>query len=160
MPAAIHRATGTPELRVWHHIRDRTLNPRCPYYKDYGGRGIKLHGPWRESFVAFLDYVVSTIGLRPGPEYSLDRKDNNGNYEPGNIRWATAKEQAANKRPRSKFPGERVFRGKTQNLNAWAKEYGINVCTLRTRIYNQGWPIEKALTTPVRQLTSSKGKQQ
>jgi len=79
----------------------RCCNPNNPGYADYGARGIVVHGPWVKSFIEFYNY----IGDRPPdltvngfPEYSLDRIDNDGNYEPGNVRWATRLEQMLNSR--------------------------------------------------------------
>ena len=97
---ACGRSNGTPEYAVWKMLKQRCLNPRARKYPDYGARGITVCERWRDSFVAFL----ADVGPRPGPGYSIDRfPDNDGNYEPGNVRWATAKEQAANRRPRSCF---------------------------------------------------------
>jgi hypothetical protein len=69
------------------------------YWKHYGGRGIKMHEPWRGSFKLFEAEVTAECGLRPSQKHSLDRIDNDGHYEPGNLRWATAKVQHSNTRP-------------------------------------------------------------
>ena len=82
-------------------MKNRCYNINCPEYKNYGGRGITICDEWRNSFVAFYDYV-SKLEHFNEPGRSLDRIDNNKGYCPGNVRWATAKEQANNKRQRKK----------------------------------------------------------
>lgn len=84
----------SPELRAWHHMKQRCLNQNNSDYANYGGRGITVHSAWIGSYENFLQ----DVGRRPGPDYSIDRIDVNGNYEPGNVRWATKKEQGRNKR--------------------------------------------------------------
>ncbi len=76
-------------------MKRRCFNPKVREFRNYGGRGITVCGEWRESYAAFLDHV----GRRPSPKHSLDRIDNEGDYEPGNVRWATALEQRHNCRP-------------------------------------------------------------
>ncbi len=88
-------AHTSPTYRSWQSMKERCLNPKTVGYHHYGGRGISVCGRWASSFEAFL----ADVGERPSLEYSLDRIDNSGNYEPGNCRWATRKEQSANKRP-------------------------------------------------------------
>lgn len=83
-----------PEYRAWDAIKQRVNNPNNKDYRNYGGRGITLASEWLKDFQAFYNYV----GPRPSFEHSLDRINVNGNYEPGNVRWATAKEQNLNKR--------------------------------------------------------------
>lgn len=75
------------------------MNDRCLFRPNYRDRGIRVCEAWRDNFAAFRAYLIETIGLHPGPGYSLDRIDNNGNYEPGNVRWATQSQQQRNKRP-------------------------------------------------------------
>jgi len=92
--AKTHGMCKTPEYLTWQHMKSRCYNPKATQYSDYGGRGITVCAEWRDDFEAFF----AEVGLRPSPEYSLDRKEVNGNYAIGNVRWATAEEQANNRR--------------------------------------------------------------
>lgn len=82
------------EYSIWASMKDRCLNPRYHKWKDYGGRGISVAPEWLHDFAAFYKH----IGPRPSTDYSIDRINNDGDYAPGNVRWATRKQQAANKR--------------------------------------------------------------
>lgn len=87
----------TREYKTWSNMIARCENPKVERYPLYGGRGIKVCAQWRDSFEAFL----TDMGRKPSPDYSIDRIDVDGNYEPGNCRWATNSEQQQNKRPRN-----------------------------------------------------------
>jgi len=82
-----------PEYASWKAMIQRCTNPNMPGYERYGGRGITIHEEWRKSYKAF----IRDMGPRPGPGWSLDRIDNDGNYEPGNVRWASRTQQQKNK---------------------------------------------------------------
>lgn len=84
-----------PEYTTWNCMNQRCGNPKAGNYERYGGRGIRVCERWKSSYADFL----ADVGRRPSPRHSLDRyPDNDGNYEPGNVRWATGKEQQANRR--------------------------------------------------------------
>jgi hypothetical protein len=98
--AGVNRPASSHALyTTWAHMRSRCLDTRHPRYADYGGRGVQLDPHWATDPVAFFEWVAKTLGPRP-PGRSLDRINNDGNYEPGNLRWADAAGQAQNRRPR------------------------------------------------------------
>lgn len=90
----IHGLHSSPEYRAWTSAKVRCYDKNNPQWEHYGGRGITVCDRWRTSFKAFIE----DMGLKPSAEYSLDRINNSGNYEPGNCRWATRSEQGFNRR--------------------------------------------------------------
>lgn len=90
-----HGMRYTPEYRAWVNAKNRCFNPAYEGFSDYGGRGITMDPLFVESFEAFF----AEVGLRPSALHSIDRKNVNGHYAPGNLRWATMTEQLANRRP-------------------------------------------------------------
>lgn len=136
------KAYKTPEYIVWLHIIARCENPNNPAWHNYGGRGISMYPPWRTSFPAFL----AAVGNRPSPAHSIDRfPDNNGNYEPGNVRWATRKEQGNNRR------GNRTitYQGETHTITEWAELKKTKAHILFRRYY-ANWSTERIFEEPIR----------
>jgi len=89
-----HGKIDTKEYRAWVDMKQRCHNPNNPRFKDYGARGIAVCERWADSFVNF----ISDVGYAPNKKYSLDRVDNDGNYEPGNVKWSSPVEQQNNQR--------------------------------------------------------------
>lgn len=136
----IHGRTDTPEFKIWTGVLTRCENPRCEAYPRYGGRGIEVCERW-QTFENFL----ADMGPRPSADHSIDRIENDGNYEPGNCRWATDAEQNQNTRSNRLL----TYAGRTQPLSVWAREFGIRRETVRERL-KAGWDVERALTVAPR----------
>ncbi len=123
-----------PLFNLWEGMITRCERPHSVLYHNYGARGIKLCARWH----VFANFVKD-MGERPGG-LSIDRIDNNGDYEPSNCRWATRAEQAKNRRNTRMI----TFNGVTLCMSDWAKKIGISKQGLWHRL-SIGWPIEKAL---------------
>ncbi len=107
-----HGMTGINEYIAWKSMKQRCYNKNIKAYNDYGGRGIIVCDEWLNDFIAFFNY----IGVKPNKEYSLDRINNNGNYEPGNVRWANKTDQINNRR---------IFKNNKSGIRGigWNKKY-------------------------------------
>ena len=123
-------------------MRQRCENPHLKHYDKYGGRGITVCDEWtgEGGFAKFL----KCVGVKPSPKHSLDRIDNDGNYEPGNVRWATQAQQNRNNRRNVKF----TYQGKLLCLTDIATLAGININTLKKRL-RSGVPFDEAVSRPV-----------
>lgn len=129
----------TTEYRTWVNMIQRCENPRHISYKDYGAKGITVCAEWRHNYKAFLAHV----GRKPSPKHSIDRINSAGNYEPGNVRWATRLEQGRNRRQ-----GLLTVNGVTRHIWEWGELSGIprRVISLRVR---RGMSAERAISRPV-----------
>ena len=129
----------TATYRTWTAMRDRCERRENARFKRYGGRGIKVCERWQD-YANFLQ----DMGIRP-PGKTLDRIDNNGDYEPANCRWATQDEQRRNTSKSRVYE----YQGETMCLADWAKRLGISKNTIRSRIDDQGMSFEQAVQTPL-----------
>lgn len=127
---------------VWHNMKQRCYSETCKDYPNWGGRGICVCDEWKNDYANFRDWSLNN-GY--DPQLSLDRIDVDGNYEPGNCRWADWHTQAKNRTSSLNFE----INGEVKNLADIAEEHGIKYGTLYKRIYLYKWPIEKAVNTPV-----------
>jgi len=118
----------------------RCNDPNVDAYPWYGGRGIRVCERW-QNFENFL----ADVGLRPSKAHTIERNDVNGHYEPGNVRWATRREQGANKRNNRHIT---AF-GETLHMQEWCRRFDIKQGTLWDRL-DRGWPVERALSEPVK----------
>lgn len=134
-----HGMSHTSEWQILHQIKARCTNPKNSAYPRYGGRGIKVCQRWLDSYDDFL----ADVGKRPSRAHTLDRINNNGNYEPGNVRWATYAQQGANKRNVKLYD----YRGEQLCLSEIARREGIPQPRLAYRI-RAGYALEKALSQP------------
>lgn len=132
-----HGRAGTPEYKAWHALLGRCEDQEHRQYPDYGGRGIKVCERWHE-----FENFLADMGERPSSSLSIDRINNDGNYEPGNCRWATRKQQSNNRRPQR---SKRLitYMGRSLTQAQWAEELGLtrpNLCYRLKRL-----PLEQAL---------------
>ncbi len=140
-----HNCGGKPSLTYtsWIQMRQRCNNERNKDFPHWGGVGIKVCDRW-QTFENFLE----DMGQRPSREYSIDRWPNGaGDYEPGNARWATIRQQQNNQKSNRRF----MFRGQSVTLSELVRLTGISRSVLKHRLIRHGWPIERAVATPVRQ---------
>jgi len=133
-----HGKSGSRVYRIWRGMLERCSNPNIPHYSSYGGRGIKACKRWHSFEKFYLDMGD------PPPGTSLDRINVNRGYNPSNCKWATAEEQANNRRDNVTFEIE----GETLTLSQIAERFGINRSSLNGRL-KHGWSLEKAISTPV-----------
>ena len=136
-----HGMAATPEYEIWQGMLKRCRNPKSAAYKNYGGRGIQVCERWQKSFQNFLD----DMGLRPAKHLTIERIDNDKNYEPDNCRWATRTEQCQNKRNNRLI----TYNNQTLCLSAWARILGQSRGMLKDRL-RRGWTIKETLETPSR----------
>lgn len=135
-----HGMSGTPLYRRWLSMIGRCTLPSQANYDRYGGRGISVCDRWRK-----FELFAEDMGESFKPGLTLDRIDGDGNYEPGNFRWATHKEQQRNT-TRNRIL---TWSGRSLTVAEWAEELGINRNTIGVRIH-RGWPVERVLGTPGR----------
>jgi len=134
-----HGMWKSTEYCIWEGMKARCQNKNNLNYPNYGGRGITVCEKWN-TFEGFYD----DMGVRPSKDYTIERIDVNGNYEPSNCKWATVSEQNNNKRTTRRIE----YNGRTQSLGLWANELGFERHILTKRL-NSGWPIEKAFNTAI-----------
>ena len=137
-----HGLSNSPEYIIWGHIKARCLNKNSQAFKYYGGRGISICPKWEHSFKAFLD----DMGERPTVKHSIERVNNDGDYEPSNCQWIPIAEQAWNTRSIKPFyardPIGRWYFGKVQSL--FAREHGLHYSCISevlngNREHTMGW---------------------
>lgn len=126
-----------PEYGIWLGIKKRCLKVNNVAYKDYGGRGIKICDRWKDSFQNFWE----DMGERPSKYHSIDRIDNNGNYEPSNCRWATSLEQGRNKRKLRLVN----INGQTKCLTEWVEYYNLDQKKFNYNLYGKKMNVFDAL---------------
>jgi hypothetical protein len=138
-----HGKTHSQVYSAWRSMRSRCRNPNNQDYLNYGSRGITVCERWLESFENFY----ADMGDPPTKDYSIDRKNSNGNYDPDNCQWATELHQQNNKRNNLRF----TYEGEAHTLKEWAKLKNLPYSCLQQRITVLKWPFEKAITTALKE---------
>lgn len=135
----IHGMANTREFKIWGGIKKRCLNKYCPAFKNYGGRGIVICDEWKTDFMAFYKHV----GPSPSNQHEIDRIDNDGNYEPGNVRWVVRQQNSRNTRRNKTYR----YKGKDYILTDLADIAGIDRRTIAARL-KSGWSVSDAVEIP------------
>ena len=139
-----HHMSTSKLYSVWNSMKGRCFCETDKSFAYYGGRGITVCDEWKNDFQAFYDWAIANgydTNAKRG-ECTLDRIDNDGNYEPSNCRWVTNATQQNNKRNNHLI----TFNGVTHNISEWEKRLGFKRGVISSRINEYGWSIEKALT--------------
>lgn len=144
-----HGMSHSEVYAEYRNMKNRCYNEQAHNYKYYGGRGIKMCDRWRDDIREFYNDVSSLPNFRE-KGYTLDRINNDGNYEPGNVRWATASEQMINRRPVTRTLIYE-YGGKMRTLKEISNIIGISYKTLSYRIRDLGWDPETAFNTPIQE---------
>lgn len=139
-----HNMYGTRLYKIWCNMKNRCYNQNVKAYNDYGGRGIKVCDDWLNKENGFINFYNWAINNGYKDDLTIDRINNDGNYEPSNCRWATILEQSHNKRNSIKL----TYNNETKHISELAKEYGLTRDCLWERLYVLNWNLEKALLTP------------
>lgn len=145
-----HGKSYTKIHRTWSSIKDRCLNSNDVAYNNYGGRGIKICEEWANDFMTFCNWSYSN-GYNE--TLTIDRIDNNGNYEPSNCRWVERKTQQNNRRNNHYI----TINNETKTLQEWGESTGIKPNTINCRI-RKGWSCENAIFTPLLKTRRRLGK--
>lgn len=135
-----HGMHSSQHYSRWSNMLDRCYNVECTAYPNYGGRGISVCAEWHD-IAKYVEQLPE--GYFDGAH--LDRIDNDGDYEPSNVRWVTPAQNHDNRRSGHLI----TFNGKTQSVTAWSKETGLSANVISGRILDSHWSVEKTLTTPV-----------
>ena len=141
-----HGLSHTKSYKIWNHIKSRCFNIDDRSYSDYGGRGIIVHECISD--VVMFHNHISKLPNAFEKGYSIDRKDNDGNYCicTDNLQWVTAKKQAENRRNTIWLE----HNGERHTIVEWSKILNMSETAIRQRIDTLGWSVEKALTVPVK----------
>lgn len=137
-----HGLSRTLEYQCWIGMLDRCNNPNAEGFAYYGGRGVRVCERW--SGTGGLARFIADMGPRKSRDYEIDRIDNNGNYEPGNCRWATRSQQCRNTRRNVMV----THNGETMCITDWATRCGLAPKTLHYRLFKLKWTMDKAMSTP------------
>lgn len=140
--ATTHGESKTRLWDVWQGMKARCGNPNHESYKNYGGRGIAVCAEWTSDFATFRKWAVQN-GYKSG--LTLERRDNNGGYDPDNCRWAPRSEQMRNMR-RNRWV---EYQGRMILFCDLCLEVGLSPHVLHNRLFSYGWPIEEAVSVPV-----------
>lgn len=137
-----HLLTKHPIYKLRRDIIVRCENKNSKAYKNYGGRGILICKEWRDSFEIFYKWCIEN-GWQKGLQ--IDRINNNGNYEPNNCRFVTAKENCRNRRSDIML----TYKGDRKTMAQWCELFNLEIRTVWARIFNSNWTVSDALETPV-----------
>lgn len=140
-----HGKSNTRQYKIWQNMKNRCSNKKDKYFKNYGGRGIKVCDEWQNDFMNFYNWAMAN-GY--DNNLTLDRTDNDGNYCPENCRWVDRKEQMRNMRRNRILK----YKGKEQTMAQWAEEFNIPYYILNGRINQYGWSVKDAIETPVQTI--------